>query len=244
MTKVWVLQHAHSETLGRIEDILALAGITADYIRPFTGQAVPKDMRDAAGLIVMGGPMGVYEHPRFPFLREEMRLIENAVRDEKPILGICLGSQLLAGTLGAAVTKGKQREIGWFPVRLLDSARVDTLWTEVDDSFTAYHWHGDIFDLPRGATLLATSDQTECQAFCYGHNAYGFLFHLEVTERIVQEMVEAFAEELKEACIDGREVIRQAREHLPTLHRIGDVVFRRWADLVAGGTSVARSVAC
>jgi GMP synthase (glutamine-hydrolysing) len=244
MTKVWVLQHAHCETLGRIEDALELTGIAAEVVCPFKGQSVPKTMHDAAGLIVMGGPMGVYEHPRFPFLLDEMCLIEDAVREEIPVLGICLGSQLLARTLGAAVRKGKQREIGWFPVRLLESARVDKLWADVDNPFTAYHWHGDICDLPQGATVLASSDQTECQAFCYGHNAYGFLFHLEVTERIVQEMVEAFADELKEARIDGREVIRKAREHLPGLHRIGDVVFRRWANLVAAGTSVSRNVPC
>lgn len=244
MTKVWVLQHAHCETLGRIEDALERAGIAADYVCPFKGQAVPKGMRDAAGLIVMGGPMGMYEHPRFPFLLDEMRLIEDAIREEKPVLGICLGSQLLAGTLGAAVTKGTQKEIGWFPVRLLESARMDKLWADVDNSFTAYHWHGDIFDLPQGATVLASSDQTECQVFCYGDNAYGFLFHLEVTERIVQEMVEAFADELEEARIDGRQMIRKASEHLPRLHRIGDVVFRRWANLVAAGTSASRNVTC
>jgi GMP synthase (glutamine-hydrolysing) len=244
MRKVWVLQHAHCETLGRIENALELAGIAADYIRPFEGQAVPQGMREAAGLIVMGGPMGVYEHSRFPFLLDEMRLIEDALRHEKPVLGVCLGSQLLASTLGATVTKGQQREIGWFPVRLLESARVDTLWAEVDNSFIAYHWHGDIFDLPRGATLLASSDQTECQAFCYGRNAYGFLFHLEVTERIIRAMVEAFGDELTEARIDSREVVRKATEHLPKLHRIGDVVFRRWANLVSAGTSVSRNAIC
>ena len=234
MAKVWVIQHIHCETLGTIADVLKAEGISVECIRTFEGQPVPKEMSEAAGLVVMGGPMGVYEQDRYPFLRQELRLIEQALQEEKPVLGVCLGSQLLATALGAKVTKGEEKEIGWHPVTLTASALADPLWTGVEPSFMAYHWHGDVFELPRDALSLVSSSLTACQAFRYGRKAYGFLFHMEVTERIINDMVKAFTDELQEAGIDGREIILKARDYLPRLHRIGRRVFRRWATLLEG----------
>lgn len=231
-SKVWVLQHIHCETLGIIADALESIDISPHYVRPFEGQPVPKGMGDAVGLIVMGGPLGVYDHPQYPFLMDERRLIEKALHKEKPVLGVCLGSQLLAATLGAPVTKGKGKEIGWYPVTLLESAKTDRLWAGVEPSFIAYHWHGDIFDLPRGAVLLASSESTKCQAFRYGHNAYGLLFHMEVTGKIIQDMVETFMDELQEVGIDGSDILRKVKGCLPQLQNTGGLVFRRWANLV------------
>src|SRR3989304_6825126 len=122
MSKVWVLQHTEAETLGTIAHSLQSTGISAQYVRTFERQPVPTGMGDAAGLIVMGGPMGVYDKPRYPFLMDEIRLIAQALQEEKPVLGVCLGSQLLAATLGAKVTKGKKKEIGWYPVTLTEPA--------------------------------------------------------------------------------------------------------------------------
>ncbi|MBI2997887.1 MAG: gamma-glutamyl-gamma-aminobutyrate hydrolase family protein [Deltaproteobacteria bacterium] len=139
MTKVWVLQHAHCETLGTIADALEATGIRHEYVRAFKGEPVRKEMGDAAGLIVMGGPMGVYEQNDYPFLTQETHLIEKALHAGKPVLGICLGSQLLAATLGAAVTKGEKKEIGWHPVTLEDSCKTDPLWKGIESPFTAYH---------------------------------------------------------------------------------------------------------
>lgn len=237
MSKVWVLQHIHCETLGIIADALESAGVSAQYIRSFEGEAIPKETRDAAGLIVMGGPMGVYDHPRYPFLKDEMRLIARALQEEKPVLGVCLGSQLLAAALGAAVTRGKRKEIGWHPVTLLESAGSDPLWKGVEPSFTAYHWHGDIFGLPKGAVPLASSELTECQAFRYGRSAYGILFHVEVTEKLIQDMVETFADELREARVEGREILGKAGRFMPQLQKIGASVFRRWASFIEIETS-------
>ncbi len=230
--KVWALQHSPCETLGTIAGALLSAGIAAEYVRTFEGQPVPVEMADATGLIVMGGPMGVYDHPRYPFLRNEMRLIERALRDERPVLGICLGSQLLADAMGARVTRAGRKEIGWYPVRLLEAAKTDPVWAGVDGVFTAYHWHGDIFELPRGAVSLAASDMTACQAFRCGPSAYGILFHPEVTGQILQDMVTASVEELEEEHVDGREIVTQAAAHLPRLQHIGGLLFQRWAGLV------------
>lgn len=235
MQKVWVLQNAGCETLGTIAGALDAVGVSPKYVRAFEGEPVPGNMGDAAGLIVMGGPMGVYEHGRYPFLRDEMRLIELALRAEKPVLGVCLGSQLIASVLGAAVTKGRKKEIGWHAVALAEPAAADPLWAGAARSFVAYHWHGDVFDLPGGTTPLASSEATACQAFRYGGSAYGILFHMEVTTEIVEGMVSAFADELAEEGMDARAILDGAARYLPSLQGIGERVFRGWAGMVAGG---------
>jgi GMP synthase (glutamine-hydrolysing) len=232
MPKIFVVQHIECETLGAIADALDGAGISYQYIRPFAGDPAPRDMGDASGLIIMGGPMGVYERDSHPFLTAEMRLIEQALAEQKPILGVCLGSQLLAATLGAAVTRGERKEIGWHPVRLKVASGSDPLWAGVESPFTALHWHGDIFALPHGAVSLASSALTEHQAFRYGENAYGFLFHMEATRAIIEEMVRNFAGELGEAAVDGGEILTRSADYLTRLHAIGNLVFQRWASLV------------
>jgi len=229
---IWVIQHIHCETLGTIAEALDGEGISIQSVRVFAGEQIPKEMGAAAGLIVMGGPVGVYEQDRYPFLRDEIRLIEQALTEKKAILGVCLGSQLLAAALGAKVTKGKQKEIGWYPVTLSRAAMADPLWKGIESPFTAYHWHGDVFELPRGAEALASSALTPCQAFRYGDHAYGFLFHMEVTEKIIGDMVQTFAQELQEEGMDGRRILDGTGNFLPPLKSIGKIVFGRWARLV------------
>ena len=232
MRTVWVIQHIECETPGTIADALEGKGIAIQTVSAYKGQPIPKKIGAAAGLLIMGGPMGVYEADRFPFLREELRLIEQAVKEDKAVLGVCLGSQLLATALGARVTKGKKKEIGWYPVSLAEGAARDPLWAGVEPSFTAYHWHGDVFELPRGAERLASSALTPCQAFRYGDRAYGFLFHMEVTEKIIGGMIRTFAAELKEEKLDAQRITEMAANYLPNLRSIGKVVFSRWAGLV------------
>ena len=229
---VLTLQHASCETPGLIADALTEAQLTTHIIHSFAGEPIPPSMDGADGLVILGGPMGVYDHPQFPFLKQEMRLIEEALRAEKPILGICLGSQLLAAALGASVTKGKQKEIGWYPVRLTKEALDDPLWRGTVPSFTALHWHGDVFELPSGAVPLASSDLTPQQAFRYGRNAYGLLFHMEVTESMLRTWVTTFAGELRAADLDGARILSDAVRHLPTLHQLAHPIFSRWSKLV------------
>lgn len=229
MSKIYVLQHHPVENLGAIAEALQTAALAWQYVRTFDGHPIPRDMKGAGGLIVMGGPMGVYEQERYPFLRDEMRLIECALKDGKPVLGICLGSQLIAAVLGARVTKGAGREIGWLPVRLEPAAREDRIFGSVPESFVALHWHGDVFELPRNATALASSKRTPIQAFRYGDNAYGMLFHVEVNAAIVKGLVREFAGEVDEAGADGARIIAEAGERLPALEPIADTIFSRWA---------------
>jgi GMP synthase (glutamine-hydrolysing) len=240
MPTVYALQHLAAEPLGVIGDALEAGGVDAEYVRLFEGEPVPDDMQDAAGLVVMGGSMSAYEQDKYAFLSREIRLIEAALKAEKPVLGICLGSQLLATALGAEVRKGNRKEIGWFPVTLTEAAAVDPVFHGLERSFTAYHWHGDVFDLPAGAIALASSAQTQLQAFAYEERAYGLLFHLEATQKIVEDMVSGFIDELDQEQIDGAKIIAQTRGHLASHQRNGQSVFQRWASLIVRQTSVCR----
>ncbi|MGH7001406.1 MAG: type 1 glutamine amidotransferase, partial [Stellaceae bacterium] len=234
MAKIVVLQHHPAETLGAIADALENAALAWQYIRVHEGQPIPESIRGAGGLIVMGGPQTVYELGDYPYLRDEMRLIEAALKENKPILGVCLGSQLLAATLGARVYRGASREIGWYPVRLADNASGDRLLHGVATEFTAAHWHSDIFDLPAGATALASSEKTPLQGYRYGEKAYGFLFHAEMTEEILAALIAEFGDGLKRVGLDGEAILAAAPRHLPQLGQIAATVFARWASPIQG----------
>jgi GMP synthase (glutamine-hydrolysing) len=232
---VIVLQHAASENLGTIEDALTACGVAFEYVRSFEGQPVPSGVDGASGLIVMGGPMGVYETDKFPFLRQEMNLMEAFLKAERPILGVCLGSQLLAAVLGAPVKKGRAKEIGWFPVRLAPASAADALWKDQPSPIVAYHWHGDIFDLPKGAVALASSDITPLQSYRFGDRAYGILFHLEVTETHIRKMLDEFAGEIRQEKLSASEILKKSEAFLPPLQKVGASVFGRWIDLGSTG---------
>jgi len=232
MAEVLVLQHVAPETAGRIGDAVVAAGHTLRVVRSFAGEPVPQSLGTSAGLVVMGGPMGVYERDQYPYLHAELRLIEQALRSERPLLGVCLGSQLLAHALGAKVRPGPSKEIGWHELMLYPEAAADLMLSSAPHSFTGLHWHGDVFDLPAGAVGLARSAQTVWQAFRYGPSAWGLLFHMEVTQPMVAAMVHAFPDELAQAGLDGREVVAKAASHLPALERIAIPIFARWAKLL------------
>ncbi len=232
MKTVYVLQHVWCEPAGRIQGAIEASGARLRPVRAYAGDRVPREMGRAAGLVVMGGSMGVHEVDAYPFLRQEMRLIESALRLGRPVLGTCLGSQLLAAVLGARVGPGGFKEIGWHGVRLTGEAREDTLLAGAPPSFTALHWHGDVFDLPAGAVRLASSELTENQAFRHGTNAYGFLFHMEVTGAMLRDWVSAFGDDMQEAGVSREALLAGAAEHLPGLARVGEEVYGRWAGLL------------
>lgn len=230
MAKIYVLQHHPVEHLASIADALESAALAWQYVRLYEGQPVPAEMKGAGGLIVMGGPMAVYQADKFPYLPDEMRLIEQAVKDDLPVLGVCLGGQIVAAALGAKVTKNPAgKEIGWHPVRLSDAATDDRLFGGIAQDILPFHWHGDIFELPNGAVSLASSDRTPCQAFRYGSNVYALQFHLEVTVESVAGMAAAWPRELEREKIVASEMIADTAKHLPKLEAIGETVFGRWA---------------
>lgn len=188
------IQHVPWETPHRILD--ACGSLAVHTVKPLAGQALP-DHDEVAGAVVMGGPMNVDEVERHPPLALEREWLAEALRRELPLLGICLGAQLLARALGAEVRPGEGPELGFAPVEILDPD--DPVLGALAPSTTVLHWHGDIFDLPEGARPLARSTQTEHQAFRHG-NAWGVLFHPEADLALV------------EAWLAVPEMVREVRE--------------------------------
>lgn len=226
-----VLQHVALEGPGAIAGALAAEGVALDVVRADRADPVPREPGGHVALVVMGGPMGVYEADRHPFLREELGLVERFLAAGRPVLGVCLGSQLLAAALGARVFPSGGQEIGWAPVELLPGAAGDPLLGAAPRTFTPLHWHGDVFDLPAGAVALARSARTGVQAFRHGARAFGLLFHLEADAAQVAALVEAFPDDLHRAGVDGRTVVAEAADRLGALAAVRAEVLGAFARL-------------
>lgn len=239
---VLVIRHVPHEGMGSLEKILREQNVPYEYLDVFTAGAthappLPSiDWNRYSGLVVLGGPMGVYEADRYPFLSKEIDLLKEGLRREIPILGICLGSQLLAAAAGARVFKGPRKEIGWFPIYLKAEAQSDPLLKHCSTETMAFHWHGDTFDLPEKAILLASSERFAHQAFRIGDTAWGLQFHLEITEPMIRDWVKIAEEKSKNPSPDWNacEVLTQTPCYLPDLEPLARKVFGEFADLVRG----------
>ncbi len=230
---ILVIQHSRHETLGTIESGLQAAGLTPRIVSLAAKDEIPGNIGDAQGLIVMGGGMSVYEHESRPHLQQEMRLIESALKANRPVLGICLGSQLLAHVLGAKVYPNQQKEIGWHPVQFISAALADPLWQDAAAEFFAFHWHGDTYDLPRGTVQIGSSSLTPCQGFRYGESSYGLQFHLEVNAESVARISKGNLDALI-ASGSSLERLQQATDqHLPASIKLAESFFRGWARLAS-----------
>jgi GMP synthase (glutamine-hydrolysing) len=192
---VLIIKNITAEGPGTIENFLKEEEIPFNIVELGSGQT-PPPLEKFNTLIVLGGPMGVYELERYPHLIIESRIIREAINRDMKVLGICLGSQMIAHCLGAEVYPGPKKEIGWYHIeltgdglkdsfmrRLAAHPRIGDFWRR----FKVFHWHGDTFDLPLGAVLLASSELYKNQAFRYGDKVYGFQFHIEVTKDMLLE---------------------------------------------------------
>jgi GMP synthase (glutamine-hydrolysing) len=180
--RVLVLQHIACETPGAFEDLLLARGADLHRVELDEGQSLPADVRGYDLIVAMGGPMGVNDEAGHPWLRDEKRLIGDAVRAGVPFWGACLGVQLLAASLGASVYPGPAPEVGLLPVTLTDAGLADPVFAGLPRQLPTLQWHGDTFDLPAGAVRLAGSDICPNQAFRWGERAYGVQFHVEVSD--------------------------------------------------------------
>jgi GMP synthase-like glutamine amidotransferase len=224
--RVLVFRHVPFEHLGLIAPALEVNGIEWEYVDLFRAPDAPIPLDGAAGLISMGGPMSANDD--LPYLRRELDAIEQAVRAGKPVLGICLGAQMIAKASGAKVYRNPVKEIGWAPVRWTEASRSDPVFAGLTEPETVLHWHGETFDLPPGAKWLASSDACRNQAFCLGTGVYGLQFHLEVTP----EMIVAWSGEDANAG-DMRELAApiDPSRNAPRLAELAGLVFGRWAKL-------------
>jgi GMP synthase (glutamine-hydrolysing) len=196
MEEVLVFQHDPFEDLGFFAEVLDKQRITCRVIQLFHGEVPAEDWERIQALIILGGPMSVDDEDRYSFLRWEKRIIRAAINDGVPILGVCLGAQLIASALGTPVYHGHVREIGWTPISITPHGQVDSLLGYLPESATVFQWHGDGFDLPAGAIQLASSVNFENQAFRVGRNIYGLQFHLEVTPRMIARWIDERSKDL------------------------------------------------
>ena len=183
--RVLAFRHVPFEGLGHIQPALERHGVAVEYVDLYQPGAQAPDPSTADGLIFMGGPMSVNDG--LPYLERETAMLRDALARRQPVLGVCLGSQLLARAAGAKVYPNARKEIGWFEIGLTADGLADPVLREVQPRRTVFHWHGETFDLPAGARWLAQSAACRHQAFRIGTNAYGLQFHLEVTPEMIAE---------------------------------------------------------
>ncbi len=191
------LQHVPFEDLAGIERWAQARNHTISATRLFHNEALP-DVNEVDLLIILGGPMNIYEEDQYAWLRAEKKFIETAICEEKKVLGICLGSQLIADVLGARVFQNPHKEIGWLPITLTKEARDFQLFSELPQQFQVFHWHGDTFNLPQNAIHLARSAGCENQAFLYTSNVLALQFHIESNRESIQKMVQNEIDDISE----------------------------------------------
>ena len=195
---IHVLQHVAYEGLGCIENWIHEHNHLLSYTKFYESFSIP-DIDTIDGLIVMGGPMSVYEEDLFPWLKEEKHFIKAAIEKGKIVLGICLGSQLIAEVLGARVYPNKLKEIGWFPVKKTKAGQQHSMLKGIDpNEFTVFHWHGDTYDPPPASEHLFFTDICQHQAFIFDNRVLGIQFHFEATKETLNEMVQNGKQELEE----------------------------------------------
>ncbi|MEJ2514431.1 MAG: GNAT family N-acetyltransferase [Gammaproteobacteria bacterium] len=220
--RIACIQHVSYEGPGAIEEWAQQRRHRMYVFRQDRGHRLPVTGQ-FDWLILMGGPMGLRDRSRFPWMADELALIREAVGAGKTVVGICLGAQLLASVLGGSVDRSPEREIGWFPVQLTDAARNQPGLSGLPDTIVPFHWHSDAFTLPEGAVQLASSAGCPNQAFVYGSSVLGLQFHLEVTPSVIEALLEHSGRDIEPggSFVQDAETIRKGiDQHLPEAHRL------------------------
>lgn len=233
MARIAVLQHFVCENEGVFGDALRAAGHTLTRVPLYDGSSVPAP-DDFDAWLVMGGPMNVDDCEEHAYLRPERELLRQLIERDAPVLGICLGCQLLARAVGARVYPQRPKEIGLFEIRMTPVAAADPLFGPMGRRQEVFQWHGDTYDLPAGALHLARSDRYEQQAFRLGRRVYGLQFHLECTPEIVANLAQACAGELAELPGADRLDPRLPRfsERLARQNEMAQAMIQRWSAFI------------
>lgn len=227
-----VLSHLPFEDIGSLEPELVRRGFSIKTVDAAAVQFPVPEIQDADLLVVLGGPIGVYDAEDYPFLIAEIDALRQRLNDLKPTLGICLGAQLMAAALSARVYLGDQgSEIGWFPLLPTDGPPAPEWFAPLlAGNLALFHWHGDTFDLPEGARHLARTSRYENQAFAVGDYALALQFHPEVTELGLERWYVGHSCELRAKHISVRELRSEAHIHAHALEKAAAEFWRLWLD--------------
>ncbi|MBB1059470.1 type 1 glutamine amidotransferase [Marilutibacter spongiae] len=236
MPRIQVFQHVAAEPLGTLDPLIRRRGHRIRFSNFEREPDLQPDMARYRGLVVLGGPMNVEDRDRRPHLLAELRAIEQMLKLGRPVLGICLGAQLLAHVLGAPIRRHPVPEVGWHPLATTDAGRQDPVLAPLDEQSPVFQWHRYSFQVPDGAVHLARSPLCEPQAFRWGDNAYGFQFHLEMDEALIERWLAnpRYLDELR-ACghaADADDIRAQTRQHIAAMQASSEAVFNRFLDLV------------
>lgn len=222
------IRHLVFEDLGSFAAVLAGRGIRLDYLDAGVDDLAQIDPLGVDLLVVLGGPIGAYEEAIYPFINDELALLRRRLAEDRPTLGICLGAQLMARALGASVYPGPAKEIGWKPLQLTEAGRQSPLAALAPELTSMLHWHGDTFDLPEGATLLASTDICRHQAFAWGRHALGFQCHPEALGRYLERWLIGHACELGATGMSVPQLRADNAQYAPALEIQGRRCFDDW----------------
>ena len=228
MKTALAIRHIGFEDLGTFEDVLTERGFRVRYLEAGRDDLSSLDALDPALLVLLGGPIGAYEEDAYPFLSDEMRLAERRLNSGRPLLGICLGAQIMARALGMRVYPGPAKEIGWTPLTLTEAGCVGPTSHLAAERTNMLHWHGDTFDLPSGATLLASTPLTRNQAYAWGDGALAFQCHPEIRGEFFERWLLGHACELAHANIRPPALREATLKFGPALQTQGRKCFEEW----------------
>lgn len=235
MPRLLVCQHVPYEILGTLNPLLKSAGFRIRYVNFGRHPDAEPSLDGYQGLVVLGGPMSVNDSDRHAHLTTEIKLIEQAMNRGLPVLGICLGAQLIAKTLGARVYENDEKEIGWYDVSPIEMARSDPVAAHFREREKLFQWHGDTFDIPHSAVHLASSPLCANQAFRFGPNVYALQFHLEVDKPMIERWltVPMHVKEIESlgGKIDPQKIRHETPAHIHRLKELSDKVFGDFINL-------------
>ena len=228
MKPIFIFRHLECEGPGYLEQVLARYDLPFSIICIDQNDEVPKDISGCSGLVFMGGPMSVNDD--LPWIAPELELIRQAVSEDMPVFGHCLGGQLICKALGGTVGANPVKEIGWLPVTKLPNPSGNKWLSQVPQTFTAFHWHGETFSIPDGATTLLESQHCHHQAFSIG-NTLALQCHVEMTADMVNEWATLYADELLEpsnTVQSKQEIMNEVEKKVGDLQRVADQLYLSW----------------
>ena len=233
MKPLYIFRHIDCEGPGYLSEVLAREKVPFRLIAIDRGEPLPRQINDCSGLVFMGGPMSVNDP--LPWIEQELALIRMAQAEAMPVLGHCLGGQLISKALGGEVTKNPQREIGWHPVRKCDNPTAQHWLGALPVETTLFHWHGETFSIPDGAEVILENDHCSNQAFATG-NTLALQCHVEMTAAMVREWAALYADELDDPA-PGVQTAQQMTEGLEQriaeAQQAADILYRRWLEPIS-----------